>query len=552
MGGGRRLHRRRHLDHCEGLRTEVNTPDTGRSAFLIATGILLSRIAGLIRDRVFAHYFGNSAAADAFRAAFRIPNLLQNLFGEGVLSASFIPVYSRLLAHEDDAEAGRVAGAVVTLLAFVVSLLVLTGVLTTPYLIDAIVPGFTGEKRDLTIRLVKILFPGAGLLVLSAWCLGILNSHGRFFMSYAAPVLWNAAMIATLIGFGSRMSQFPLAESLAWGSVAGSALQVSIQLPSVLRLVKHLRLSLHVAVPGVWTVVRNFVPVFISRGVVQVSAYVDALLASFLPTGAVAALSYAQTLYILPVSLFGMSVSAAELPAMSSARGNEQEVAAYLRQRLDAGLRRVTFFVIPSTVAFLALGDVIAAAIFQSGRFTYDDAVYVWGILAGAAIGLLASTLGRLYASAYYALSDTRTPLYFAVVRIAIGTGFGYLCAIPLPPALGLEARWGVAGLTFASSLAGWVELALLRGTLNRRIGRTGLPFSVIGKLWAAALTGATAAWLVRLVLSPRNPIVVAALTLLLYGLIYLGTTYGWGVPETRVYVGRLLRLARSAVGRTH
>jgi len=529
----------------------VNTPGTGRSAFLIATGILLSRIAGLIRDRVFAHYFGNSAAADAFRAAFRIPNLLQNLFGEGVLSASFIPVYAMLLAHEDDAEAGRVAGAVVTLLALVVSLLVLIGVLTTPYLIDAIVPGFAGEKRDLTIRLVKILFPGAGLLVFSAWCLGILNSHGRFFMSYVAPVLWNAAMIATLIGFGSRMSQLPLAETLAWGSVAGSALQVSIQLPSVLRLVKHLRLSLHVAVPGVRTVVRNFVPVFISRGVVQISAYVDALLASFLPTGAVAALSYAQTLYILPVSLFGMSVSAAELPAMSSARGNEQEMAAYLRQRLDAGLRRVAFFVIPSAIAFLALGDVIAAAIYQSGRFTYDDAVYVWGILAGAAIGLLASTLGRLYASVYYALRDTRTPLYFAVVRIAIGTGLGYLGAIPLPPALGLDARWGVAGLTVASSLAGWVEFALLRRTLNRRIGRTGLPFSIVAKLWTAAIAGAVAAWLVKLVLGPQNPIVVAALVLLPYGLIYIGTTYGWGMPETRVFVGPLLRLARSAVGRT-
>ena len=302
----------------------MNTPGTGRPAFVIATGILLSRVAGLVRDRVFAHYFGNSAAADAFRAAFRIPNLLQNLFGEGVLSASFIPVYARLLAHEDDAEAGHVAGAVVTLLALVVSLLVLIGVFTTPYLIDAIVPGFAGEKRELTIRLVKILFPGAGLLVFSAWCLGILNSHGRFFMSYAAPVLWNTAMIATLVGFGSRLSQFPLAETLAWGSVAGSALQVGIQLPAVLRLVKRLRLSLHVAVPSVRTVVRNFVPVFISRGVVQISAYVDALLASFLPTGAVAALSYAQTLYILPVSLFGMSVSAAELPAMSSARGNEQ------------------------------------------------------------------------------------------------------------------------------------------------------------------------------------------------------------------------------------
>jgi putative peptidoglycan lipid II flippase len=529
----------------------VNTDGTDRFALLVAAGILLSRIAGLIRDRVFAHYFGNSAAADAFRAAFRIPNLLQNLFGEGVLSASFIPVYARLLAHGDEAEAGRVAGAVVTLLACVISLLVLIGVLTTPYLIDAIVPGFAGEKRELSIRLVKILFPGAGLLVFSAWCLGILNSHGRFFMSYAAPVLWNAAMIATLIGFGSRMSQFPLAETLAWGSVAGSALQVGLQLPAVLRLVKHLRLSLHVAMPGVRTVVRNFWPVFISRGVVQISAYVDALLASFLPTGAIAALSYAQALYLLPVSLFGMSVSAAELPAMSSARGNVQEVAAYLRQRLNAGLRRVACFVIPSAVAFLTLGDVIAAAIYQSGRFTYDDAIYVWGILAGAAIGLLATTLGRLYASAYYALHDTRTPLHFAMVRIALSTGLGYLCAIPLPPVLGIDARWGVAGLTFASSLAGWVEFALLRSTLNRRIGRTGLPFAGVAKLWTAAIAGAVAAWLVKLALGPRDPLVVAALVLLPYGLIYMGTTYGWRVPEIQVFVERLVRLVRSVVGRT-
>jgi putative peptidoglycan lipid II flippase len=528
-------------------RMTVNTPDTGRSAFLVAAGILLSRIAGLIRDRVFAHYFGNSAAADAFRAAFRIPNLLQNLFGEGVLSASFIPVYARLLAHEDAAEAGRVAGAVVTLLALIVSLLVLIGVLTTPYLIDAIVPGFAGEKRDLTIRLVKILFPGAGLLVFSAWCLGILNSHGRFFMSYAAPVLWNATMIATLIGFGSGIGQFPLAETLAWGSVVGSALQVALQLPLVLRLVKHLHLSWRLATPSVRTVVRNFVPVFISRGVVQISAYVDALLASFLPTGAVAALSYAQTLYILPVSLFGMSVAAAELPAMSSARGNEPEVAVYLRQRLDAGLQRVAFFVIPSAMAFLALGDVIAAAIYRSGRFTYADAIYVWGVLAGSAIGLLASTLGRLYASAYYALRDTRTPLYFAIVRIAMGTGLGYVCAIPLPPTLGIDARWGVAGLTLASSLAGWVEFGLLRNTLNRRIGYTGLTASMLGKLWSAAVAAAVVAWMIKLVLGPQHPILAAMSILIPYGFVYVGLTLCWKVSESQAVIGQLARIIRSA-----
>jgi putative peptidoglycan lipid II flippase len=528
-------------------RTAADAPNLGRSALLVATGILLSRTAGLVRDRVFAHYFGNSAAADAFRAAFRIPNLLQNLFGEGVLSASFIPVYARLLAHGDDTTAGRVAGAIVTLLAFAVSVFVLAGILATPYLVDAIVPGFAGEKRVLTVQLVKILFPGAGLLVLSAWCLGVLNSHGRFFASYAAPVLWNAAMIATLVGFGGTRGQFPLAETLAWGSVVGSTLQVAIQLPSVLRLAKHLRFAFDVTLPAVRTVVRNFVPVFIGRGVVQISAYVDAFLASFLPTGAVAALSYAQTLYILPVSLFGMSVSAAELPAMSSALGNSQEVAVYLRQRLDTALARVAFLIIPSAVACLALGDVIAAAIYQSGRFTHDDAVYVWGILAGAAIGLLASTLGRLYVSAYYALQDTRTPLYYAILRIALGTGLGYVCAIPLPPALGIDVRWGVAGLTFASSLAGWVEFACLRRALNRRIGRTGLPSSSLVKLWSAAVAGAFAAWAVKLIVGPQHPILAAVLVLTPYGLVYLGLTYGWSVPEAKSLLGRVARVVGRA-----
>ena len=310
-----------------------------KHALLVAAGILLSRIAGLIRERVFAHYFGNSDAADAFKAAFRIPNFLQNLFGEGVLSASFIPVYAKLLAHKDDEEARRTAGAVAALLALTTSVIVLLGVLTTPYLIDAIAGGFSGAKRELTIHLVRILFPSAGLLVFSAWCLGVLNSHRRFFLSYVAPVVWNAAMIATMWGWGGRYAQFPLAEIVAWGSVAGSALQVAVQLPVVLRLLQGLHLSLNYKTENVKTVVRNFIPVFVGRGVVQISAYVDTLLASWLPMGAVSALSYAQILYLLPVSLFGMSVSASELPHMSGTLGSEEEVAAVLRRRLNSGLR---------------------------------------------------------------------------------------------------------------------------------------------------------------------------------------------------------------------
>src|SRR5262249_11096794 len=157
---------------------QARSPRTSRSAFFVALGILCSRLAGLVRLRVFAHYFGlESDAADAFNAAFRIPNFLQNLFGEGALSASFIPVYAALVARGERRDADLVAGAVAALLALAVAILVLAGVLATPLLIAVIAPGFTGEKRLLTIQIVRILFPGAGLLVLSAWCLGVLNSQ---------------------------------------------------------------------------------------------------------------------------------------------------------------------------------------------------------------------------------------------------------------------------------------------------------------------------------------------------------------------------------------
>src|SRR5262249_3749363 len=254
-----------------------------------------------------------------------------------------------------------------------------------------------------TIRLVQIFFPGAGLLVLSAWCLGILNRHRRFLLSYTAPIAWNLAIIATLLWFGGRIEAFRLAVLTAVGSVIGSALQLVVQVPTVLRLLPRRRPVLDTRSDDVRTVIRNFGPVFLGRGVVQVSAYVDTVIASLLPTGAVAALTNAQTLYVLPVSLFGMSVSAAELPAMSSTLGSESEVATHLRGRLDAVLRRIAFLVVPSAMAFFALGDVLAGLLFQAGRFTRADSVYVWGILAGSAIGLLASTLGRLYASTYYA-----------------------------------------------------------------------------------------------------------------------------------------------------
>src|SRR5436190_9510915 len=189
---------------------EADRESTGKHAFLVGAGILISRIIGVIRQRVFAHYLGTSDAAGAFSAAFRIPNFLQNVFGEGALSASFIPVYANLLARGDQKEASRVADAVLTLLALATSLIVLVGVLTTPFFVGLFAYSFDPATRALTIQLVRIFFPGAGMLVLSAWCLGVLNSHRRFFLSYTAPVVWNLAIIATLIWFGRGEDQVHL------------------------------------------------------------------------------------------------------------------------------------------------------------------------------------------------------------------------------------------------------------------------------------------------------------------------------------------------------
>ncbi|MCC6366575.1 MAG: murein biosynthesis integral membrane protein MurJ [Bryobacterales bacterium] len=518
---------------------------TARLASLVAAGILLSRIIGLIRLRVFSHYFGlRSDAADAFNQAFRIPNFLQNLFGEGVLSASFIPVYARLLAEGDEREAGKVAGAIGSMLLLAVSAICLIGVLITPLLIDLIAPGFTGAKRELTIRLVRVLFPGAGMLVLSAWCLGILNSHRKLFLPYAAPVVWSGTMIATMLLFGPRSTPTDLAVTLAWGSVAGSLLQFAIQAPVVLRLARGLYFHLDRNSAHVREVVKNFGPVFVSRGVVQISAYVDALLASLLPTGAVTGLMNAQIIYVLPVSLFGMSVSAAELPVMSSATGTSEEIAAALRARLESGLRHMAFFIVPSAAAFLAFGDLIAGGLLQTGRFTHRDAVYVWGILAGSSLGLLASTMGRLYSSAYYALRDTRTPLRFAVIRVALTTVLGYICSKPLPLWLGIDPLWGVAGLTASAGAAGWIEFILLRREMHRRVGDVPSTLPFVAKLWMVAALAVAAGSALRFVPLPASPIVRGLAILIPYGFIYLGVSATF-TEDGRRLLRRFTRLVR-------
>lgn len=516
---------------------------SGRSSALVAAGIFLSRIFGLARQTLIAMYLGAGPVSDAFNGAFRITNILQNLFGEGALSASFIPVYARALERGDQDEADRVAGAVAAILALLCAVIVALGIVAAPVAVRVIVGGYTGDKLALTIRLTRILFPGAGIFVLGAWCLGVLNSHRRFFLSYAAPVFWNIVMIAALLFYGPRRGEVDLVVILAWSSVAGAALLFAVQLPTVLSLIERPQFRLQFTYPPVREVLRNFLPAFITRGVVQLSGYVDILLASHLVTdGLVTLISNAQTIYLLPISLFGMSVSAAELPEMSRDSGTDDQAYARLRARLNVALPRVAFFVVPSAVGFFVLGEAISGVLLQHGKFNAVASQRTWAILAGSAFGLVASALGRLYSSTFFALRDTKTPLAFAVARVALTAVLGYLFAFPLPRALGLPEWTGAAGLTLSAGVAGWLEFLLLRRAVTRRIGATGIPLGNLARLWGASLLSGAAGWLVMWSMPVAHQTVRSVAALVTFAAVYGIATLVLGVPEAKGLVARVRR----------
>lgn len=433
---------------------------SGRLAGRVAAGIIVTRVLGFVRERLFAYYFANGPAADAFRAALKIPNLIRNLLGEGTLSASFIPVYAALLQREGEEAGRRLAGVVVSLLILLTAASALLGIALAPIITDLVAPGFSGHTRDLTVLLVEILFPMSGMMVISAWCLGVLNTHGRFFLSYAAPAMWNVAQIATLIGLGARLAGTPLIVALAWGALAGSLLQIAVQLPGTLGLLKGIYWSLQLDTPGVRQAIRTWIPVVFGAGVAQISSIIDTQLASLLGGGAVAALGYTQLVSTLPLSLFGVSVAAAALPDLSrDVAGQAMDV---LRRRLSDGLRRLAFFVVPSACATAVLAKPIVAALFQTGRFDADDTALVTGVLAAYAIGIPAQASIKLLASGYYAQADTRTPVKIAAFAVVISAGSGFLLMQVLGP----------AGIALGSCVGAYLSFILHYHGLSGRVGR--------------------------------------------------------------------------------
>ncbi len=518
------------------------------SAILVGAGMVLSRIAGYVRTMLLTRLFGQGEVAEAFNAALRIPNFLQNLLGEGVLSASLIPVYAGLLNKEHRAGADRVARAVLAVLAVITLILVLAGLIWTSALVTLNAPGFEGEKRELTIRLVRILFPGIGLLVLSAWCLAILNSHHKFFLSYVAPVLWNGAIIAALVHYhDARLDELPrVAIALAWAAVAGAALQLGVQLPGVWRVMTFRRGMTPIELgPYVRQVLWASLPVIFTRGVVQISALVDSVIASWLPdgSGAVSALANQQQLYQLPVALFGMAISSAALPTLAMTMTDGLPDA--MRRQLVNAQQMIVVLVVPSVVAFLFLGDVMFAMLFQRGHFTAADTRYDWGILAGSAVGLLATTIARLYSNAFYALGDTKTPTRFAVIRVALVAALGYLLAITVPPLIGIDLKWGAAGLTISAGFAGWVEFALLRRSLQSRIGSLAIPVPLMSKTWIAALSAAAVATSLRWFVPADQLVLRGVLLIGVYGGLYLSLAHLMRLFEVRALFSRALRRGR-------
>jgi putative peptidoglycan lipid II flippase len=557
-----------------------NAPESrGSAAGVVAFGIFVSRIVGFVREAVVAFFFGISAHTDVFQAAFRAPNLLQNLLGEGTISAAFIPVYSRMIEEGRHEDAGRFAGAIFALLLVFVSVLVIIGVLLARPLAMLLIPGFiddaarvaAGElsinRFELSIQAIRIIFPMTGVLVLSAWCLGVLNSHRRFFVPYFAPVLWNVAIIAALFIGAYVIAADPLAAGdtlsidalthllfVAFiGALIGGVLQFLVQLPLVFRLIKSFKLSLSTKVKGVMESINAFGPVVAGRGVYQVSAYLDMFLASWLAAGALAALRPAQMLYVLPVSLFGLSVAASELPELS--RIKPEQLNSFLI-RVRRSMRQTLFLVVPTMVGYIAFGFVLIAGFFQRGAFGVNDTWLVYLVLAGYSIGLMATTISRLLQNSFYALGDTKTPAKIAVLRVIVSTAVAvplmfFLNQFTISETLGTDPTaslltFGAVGLAIGASAGAWMELWRLMVTLRRRLDDFTLPWASILKMHGIALLAiipAAGAWYL---LEGISWIILAAIVLALYGGAYLLIARLLKMEEINAWLGRFARMQHS------
>jgi len=453
-----------------------------RSAAVVAAAILLSKLVGLVRQRVTAYFFGTTAVADVIAAAFRVGNLTQNLLGEGTLSATFIPVYSKLRAEGREQEARAFAQASLGALIATVIVLSALGVAAAPWLSLLVAGGFGSDKLAMTTRLVRIVFPMTGLLVLCAWALGVLNAHRSFFLPYAAPVVWSAAQIAALAIGGTwlLLTNEPLAKVLALGALAGAAFEAILLLASARRFVGKLKPTIDRNNKSLREAIKRLPAVLLGRGVIQISGLLDTLLVSFLATGSNAVFGYAQMLYLLPMSLLGTGEAAVSLPEMAhdTAQPDPDKRNALMRDRLGVTLGRVTALAVPAMVVLILFGDELIGLLLKTGRFDQDSTRRVAEALRVYGFALLGNASVRLFATTFFALGDTRRPARYAVIRVVVSTVVALL----------LMRRYGVVGVVIGATTAAWLEALLLGWQLHRELGGLGLQHISFGRIGLLAL----------------------------------------------------------------
>ncbi|MDY0276163.1 MAG: murein biosynthesis integral membrane protein MurJ [Desulfomicrobium sp.] len=438
-----------------------------KSSILKAAGVLgsatmLSRILGMVRDMVVARLFGAALATDAFFAAFQIPNLLRRFFAEGALTSAFVPVFSETIVKEGDKQAKELANLCFTLLFLVVTFVTLLGIIFSPLIIRLMFPGFAAVsgKFELTVLLNRIMFPYLFFISLVALCMGILNTLRHFFTPAISTVFLNLSMIGSALLL-RPFFQYPIT-ALAIGVLLGGLIQLLMQLPVLWRFGYRIRPAFAFNNQKLKKIALLLAPATLGVGVYYLNITVGNILASLLPQGSVSYLYYAQRLFEFPQGVFTVSVAQAVLPTMSRQAADNDLPG--MKDSLNYGIRLTLFITIPALVGLMVCSRPLIALLFMGGQFDYQMVVQSAKALVFYSCGLSFVALVRVLAPAFYALKDTRTPVFTAFIAFLLNLGFSLLLMKPLLH----------GGLALASSLAALGNMGLLLWFLHRKIGALG------------------------------------------------------------------------------
>ena len=434
-----------------------------KHAGTVGAATLLSRVLGLVREQVMAGFFGAGFATDAFNVAFRIPNLLRDLFAEGALSSAFVPSFTAVLQQRGEAAAWTFARQLISILVVVLGVVCIAGWIAAPALVRAFAPGFAAVpgKLELTVLLTRVMLPFLPTLSVAAVCMGMLNARGRFAVPALAPSLLNLGMIVfgvALIPVCTRTGQ-PAVLAMALGVVIGGALQLVVQLPSLAAMGFVLRLEVPRWTPDVRRVGWLMLPATLGLAATQLNVLFSTIIASLLAQGSVSWLGYAFRLMQLPIGVFGVALATVSLPALSRAA-----VAGDLRgltSTLSATVRLVLVLTVPAALWLAAMAPALVALIYQHGHFGRIDTQQTAGALVMYCIGLPAFAAVGVFTRAFYALGDTRRPVQASLVSVAVNMALN----------LALMGSLGHRGLALATSVTSIINVAQLAFYLRRKIG---------------------------------------------------------------------------------